>query len=227
MIKNLFENQGAFTPFAPKYSIPFWNAELLSPYEIQLLSSKILSLEKDIINSNPDLTYDGGTGLGPDSLTAKFTAYNILHWDREGEDFVVRKMRVWIHNAIREMCEHVGSDIQEVKPWAQCWANVLRKGEKLNPHQHSSDAYSFLSGNICLQAEETSTVYQNPYTMNALAMKNVPGVMTLFPEYIVHWTTPNESDKERITLGMDIVTEYSLFNAPDRKRDIKHFERLY
>ena len=78
-----------------------------------------------------------------------------------------------------------------------------------------------------MQAEETSTVYQNPYTMNALAMKNVPGVMTLFPEYIVHWTTPNESDKERITLGMDIVTEYSLFNAPDRKRDIKHFERLY
>ena len=113
MIKNLFENQGAFTPFAPKYSIPFWNAELLSPYEIQLLSSKILSLEKDIINSNPDLTYDGGTGLGPNSLTAKFPAYNILHWDREGEDFVVRKMRVKIHNAIQEMCEHVGSDIQE------------------------------------------------------------------------------------------------------------------
>lgn len=227
MIKNLFQNQGAFTPFAPKYSIPFWNAELLSPSEIQLLSDKILSLEKDIINSNPDLTYDGGTGLGPNSLTAKFAAYNILQWDNEGQDFVVRKMRVWIHNAIREMCEHVNEDIMELKPWAQCWANVLRKGEKLNPHQHSSDAYSFLSGNVCLKADGTSTVYQNPFTMNAVGIKNIPGYLTLFPEYIVHWTTPNESDTERISLGIDIVTEYSLFNAPDRDRDIRHFERLY
>jgi hypothetical protein len=227
MIKNLFENQGAFTPFAPKYSIPFWNSELFTQHEVEFMCAKILSKESEIIQNNPHLTYDGGTGLGPNSLTSKFAGYNILQWDRDGDDYVVRRFKVWLHNAIREMCEHVNEDIMELKPWAQCWANVLRKGEKLNPHQHSSDAYSFLSGNVCLRADGTSTVYQNPFTMNAVGIKNVPGYLTLFPEYIVHWTTVNESDTERISLGIDIVTEYSLFNAPDRERDIRHFERLY
>jgi len=227
MIKTLFENQGAFTPFAPVYSIPFWNSELLTEPEVDFMCAKILSKESEIIQNNPHLTYDGGTGLGPNSLTSKFAGYNILQWDRDGEDYVVRRFKVWLHNAVREMCEHVNEDIMELKPWAQCWANVLRKGEKLNPHQHSSDAYSFLSGNVCLKADGTSTVYQNPFTMNAVGIKNVPGYLTIFPEYIVHWTTPNESDTERISLGIDIVTEYSLFNAPDRDRDIRHFERLY
>jgi len=227
MIKNLFENKESHTPFAPVYSIPFWNRNVMSSAEIKFLSTKILSKEKEIIDSNPHLTYDGGTGLGANSLTAKFAGYNILQWDREGEDYVVRKLRVDIHNAIREMCENVGADIMELKPWAQCWANVLRTGEKLNPHQHSSDAYSFLSGNLCLQAEGTSTVYQDPFSMKAAALTNEPGTLTMFPEHIIHWTTPNPSPKERITLGIDIVTEYSLLNAPDRERDIKHFERLY
>jgi len=227
MIKNLFENQKSHTPFAPVYAIPFWNSEVFIQTEINMLIEKILSKEKEIINSNPHLTYDGGTGLGANSLTAKFAGYNILQWDNDGSDYVVRKFKVWLHNAIREMCEYVNEDIMELKPWAQCWANVLRKGEKLNPHQHSSDAFSFLSGNVCLQAEGTSTVYQNPFSMNAAALTNVPGTMTLFPEHIIHWTTPNPNEKERITLGIDIVTEYSLFNAPDRDRDIKHFERLY
>jgi hypothetical protein len=227
MIKNLFQNQGAFTPFAPVYSIPFWNAELLSSHEIEFMVSKILSKEEEIIKNNPHLAYDGGTGLGSNSLTAKFAGYNILQWDNEGEDYVVRKFKAWLHDAIGKMCEYVNEDIMELKPWAQCWANVLRKGEKINPHQHSGDAYSFLSGNVCLQADGTSTVYQNPFSMNAVALKNVPGHLTLFPEYIVHWTTQNQSDIVRVSLGIDIVTEYSLLNAPDRNRDIKHFERLY
>lgn len=226
-IKEIFGNKEKHTPFAPVYSIPFWNSKILIEQEAEYLTKTILDKEESIIRLNPHLMYDGGTGLGPDSLTAKFPAYNILKWDDYDENYVVRKLKIELHYAIAELCHHVGANVMELKPWAQCWANVMRKGQKINPHQHSGDGWSFLSGNLSLQVSNTSTVYQDPYTMNSAALENEVGTLTLFPEYVVHWTTEHQSDVERVTLGIDILTEESLYNAPDRKRNPDHFFRLY
>lgn len=225
MIGHLFENKEKYTPFAPVYSVPFYHRKILIQQECDFLVNTILEKEKQIIQSYPQYTYDGGTGLGPNSLTAKFPAYNLLKW--YDNNHVVRKIGVKLYSTMKELLDYLEEDINEIKPWVQCWANVVRKGERLTPHQHSSDGYSFLSANICLQAEDTQTVYQDPYKMGSTPIDNKPGTISIFPEYVIHWTTPNKSDKERVTLGIDIVTEYSLFNAPDRNRDPDHFLRLY
>ena len=194
------------TPFAISYEIKVLHEQMLEDDEAVSLTALILEKEGDIIRENPQYTNDGGTGLGEHSLTAKFAAYNMLEWDNE----VCQKIKTKLREGIDRMCP----DLQE-NIYAQMWANVLRRGQSIRPHQHACDEYSFLSANITLQANGTQTVYQNPYGLDNLAFDNKPGYVSIFPEYVIHWTTVhNQPLTPRVTLGVDIVVESAL----DQKR---------
>jgi len=209
--KIFYQEEDPLTPFAISYSISVLEEQILEPGECIYLTEAILLKEGDIINNNRQYRDDGGTGLGGDSLTAKFKAYNMLQWE---DNHVCVKIK----QKLRECIDKMHPDLNE-KVYAQMWANVLRRGQAIRPHQHACDQYSYLSANITLQATNTKTVYQNPYGLDNLAFDNKQGNITMFPEYLIHWTTAhNEGNHPRVTLGVDILTESAL--------DRKHLDRL-
>ena len=88
------------------------------------------------------------------------------------------------------------------------WANVMRQGEKINPHLHSVKPHSYLSGHVTIQCENTSTYYINPVNQlnepEVKQLKNVPGEITLFPSCMPHYTDTHNASTERITIAFDL-----------------------
>jgi len=196
--KLFYQENDPKTPFAVSYCVKVWNEVILTPEECKSLTTHIIEQEMDIISKNPEYKNDGGTGLGPNSITAKFQAYNMLQWEHPVCQTIKDKLAYGVNLMAPDFEEPV---------YAQMWANVLRSRQAIKPHQHACDEYSFLSANITLQAHNTQTVYQNPYGLNSVAFDNVPGTITMFPEYIIHWTTLHELHVPRVTLGVDLLPE--------------------
>ena len=188
------------TPFAPTWDFTLANAQI----DIDLDKLKDLILEKEVEIKEKfvsDLN-DGKTGLGTDSLTARFKYFNVLKWNSSE----CKKL----HESIREIHTKyydtlVGGDIPPLK--IRCWANVLRKGEFIDKHSHSHHPHTYLSGHFCVSATNTSTNYIPPYTDwgDDIIVKNNPGELTLFPTWLPHYTTKTEVDEPRITIAFDIV----------------------
>ena len=101
--------------------------------------------------------------------------------------------------------------------YSQSWANVMRVGEQIHPHWHSSYRDSFLGGHVCISANETSTYYGNPYNKQLVkAFPNEVGYLTMFPNHLVHWTDVHNHSKERISIAMDVLTEQGWEDHPDQ-----------
>ena len=92
--------------------------------------------------------------------------------------------------------------------YSQCWYNVLRNGQKIEPHLHSTNENSYLSAHFTVQCDNTSTVYINPVNQlndpQIFEEKNEIGNLTIFPSYVPHYTTEHLSDTPRITIAMDV-----------------------
>lgn len=203
------------TSFAPNWSIPFYHNIVLNNSEISDIKKVILEREQSIINYFSETTNDGGTGLGPNSLTSKFRKFNILTWNYSWVD----KIKSSIISGILSL---ENSDSPPSPVYAQCWANVMRKGQKIHPHWHSSFEYSYLGAHITIAAEDTKTYYENPFNkFNVQAFDNIPGSLTIFPSYLVHWTDVHNGNDERITLAMDFITKeyYDITNEEDIKNN--------
>ena len=109
--------------------------------------------------------------------------------------------------------------------YGQCWANVLRKGEAIGTHAHAESLHAYLSGNISVQTSETSTYYLTPYFEEAYESVNKDGKISLFPSWLKHYTDITKKDKERITIGFDLVNleGYEKGISVEKKN---HWERL-
>ena len=174
------------------------------------LAKVILSKEKELIKTLPVCvnkdSMDGYTGLGPNSLTSRYDSYNVLNW----EDPECEKLK----DAILKMHDQFLKILRVDRPnriFCQCWANVLRKGEKMNPHLHGVDPDAYIGGHITVQCEDTQTIYINPPDQLNIKEEwkstNIPGKITLFQQCIPHYTTEHKGDKERITLAFDLITD--------------------
>jgi hypothetical protein len=199
------------TPFAPSWDYSFSVLDF-SKMRIEELAALILSKEEEIKslppstddNGNPT---DGYTGLGLNSTTSRFQNYNVLKWDHE----CVRELRLSIKEAFRSYNETLEYETPDVV-FIQCWANILRKGQKIRPHFHAVGPHCYLSGHFNVQTTgETSTVYLSPINQlndpHQVGVPNVNGEMTIFPSYIFHYTTPHSADEPRITIAFDLSLE--------------------
>jgi len=170
---------------------------------------KILKNELKIITKYPPKTwdlsrnFDGGTGLGFNSLTSRSCHFNLLKW------FGTKSIR----KCIREKYNHY-TNKQNKSIYVQCWANVMRYGEKIKPHSHDDLLPSIerVSGHIVVYADTlTNTYYENN------PVQNINGQLTLFPSNLVHWTDTYLGNSERITIAFDIKTyedwKYEVFDA--------------
>tara|TARA_X000000368_G_C22840378_1_gene627366 strand:- start:40 stop:696 length:657 start_codon:yes stop_codon:yes gene_type:complete len=194
-----FKNESPQTPYAPVWD--FVIADKETDLDVDELGYIILSKEKEIIEEYPEVNTDGYTGLGKDSLTARFNYFNVLKWDYP----VVKDL----HNEIRIFHDQYVSNTTDGKFDAEfkirCWANVMRKGQKIDKHCHATHPHSYLSGHFTVACNDTSTIYFHPYSPEPYPLKNSPNSMTLFPTWMSHKTDSHEVDIPRITVAFDIL----------------------
>ena len=202
-----FTSHPPISPYAP-----FWDFRVgtskCDDIDVNSLSQFLLSKEKEIkklpsARGKNGKKTDGYTGLGSNSTTSKFGHYNLLTWSNPE----LRKLKSNIvKNLFKYNTECGNKTPQEL--YGQCWYNVLRFGQKINPHMHSTSSDCYLSGHFNVQVNDTSTCYMSPINQlndpDVIDIKNKDGDMTLFPSYIFHYTTPHYSFKPRITIAFDL-----------------------
>ena len=192
------------TPFAIDYTFYVFE-NIINDVDFSAVSKIIKSKEKKIIRSSPKSSGDGNTGLGNDSLTSRFGYFNVLKWQEPDiqkiKDHIVDNVSKFYNRILQEKPK----DLK-----IQCWANVMRKGQQIKPHVHDTSSNCLLGGHICVDVDNTSTHYINPFryfsgdNQETYSSKNEVGKITLFSDNIPHYTDKVIS-KDRVTIAFDII----------------------
>ena len=196
MVLHTFKTSYSLNPFTPDFS--FNMAEDIIPVNLTSLKSFFLTKEKKLIDEY-NFYSDGGTQLGKDSVTTRFIHYNLLNFPE------VNFLKKIIKDKHDEFLKTVNINID--KPvYIQCWYNVLRKGEQIKKHKHTSlsNEECFLSGNLCVNVDKTSTYYLPPFFEKQIQIKNKNNQIVFFPSWLEHYTDDVNNSFERITIGFDI-----------------------
>ncbi len=204
------------TPFAaPEQEIYIWESNVLDVLNVNELTDIILSNERNVIEKYPAFD-DGQTGLGNDSLTSRYPHFNLFQWKQKGLNEAVRKT----HDKFISILGYKNTDL-----YGQCWANVLRISEQIKSHSHYNDTLCYLGGHICTKVKDTHTHYVNPYTKQVYSSKNEIGKITLFPNWIDHYTDYNKGPQERVTIAFDLFTP-EFYNTKVKEEKKSHWEKL-
>ena len=213
-----FVNEKLKSPFAPTWNY-FIAEKLLSTIQCTRLKNYLLSKQQEVfaIKNNLD---DCGTGLGNETTTARSGSYNIFTWDQPDINTLKKEIASMCNNYHERV---TGKKI--LKFGLAGWMNIMKKGDRIELHNHAFSNDSYLSGNFTVSSNDTKTVYNNPFSQytkeNVLVKmvedgvddpsyypsKNIDGKLTLFPSYIPHFTTEHKSDNNRITLAFDLRYE--------------------
>lgn len=188
-------------PFAPSWRVPIYTAEMTDPTINGQIRNLVLSREASLRQTIAPIPISGLR----DGLTTRWHGFNIFTWP---ESCMVT-FGQFVRRAYLDLLRSAA--VPRRRAYIQGWANVIRTGEKLSPHAHDQGPTSYISGNYCVQAADTATVYYPPYLYKdapnphtALSVSNRPGVLTLFPSGIFHATTANLHSEPRISLAFDI-----------------------
>ena len=198
------------TPYAPTWD--FYIGKCNLNINLSNLAKTCLEMEEKILDlpiikfkdeNGEEYFFDGYTGLGKDSTTARSWLYNLFDWNTPETNSLKEQFK----SKLDEYNTLLSNPIPKVY-YSQCWYNVLRTGQKINPHLHSTNESSYLSAHFTVQCNDTSTVYINPVNQlndpQIIEEKNKPGNLTIFPMYVPHYTTEHLSDTPRITIAMDV-----------------------
>jgi len=206
-----FYSKPKHTFFSPSWEYYLGQTDLNNPLLVNDLKTLILSKEKDIITKFAGMGVDAQTGLGIESMTAKYRFYNIFDW----KEPVAVAYTNFVKEQYKVFLKEFGLSIPPT--WGRCWANVLRTKQSIKAHNHGCDSYSYLSGHFVLATQNTGTYYQNPTDLTWHKEENIPGRLTFFPSYLQHWTDEYLGGEERITLAFD------LYIADEEFRKTNHY----
>ena len=116
------------------------------------------------------------------------------------------------------------------------WINFYQKGDAAVPHCHYLDHYSAV---LIIKPAEGNLVFVDPRKMLSMDPKFVQhyeqrineeaGKLILFPNYLMHYVTPCES--ERITIAFNFQNDFRIHNDTQKTIDeasekfMKHYEK--
>jgi hypothetical protein len=192
--------------FAPEWNYYIFESKI-HKINFNNLSKCLLKKEKEILKlpltvKNGKIT-DGYTGLGKNSTTMRYNKYNVFNWKNKNISLLKENI-INFHNNIINYFKL--PPVNEL--YIQCWVNIMRKGEKIQPHIHGVKPDTYLGGHICIQCNNTSTNYINPINQindpEIYSSKNEIGKITLFQNNIPHFTDIQNTNNERITLAFDL-----------------------
>jgi len=192
--------------FAPEWNYYIFESKI-HKINFNNLSKCLLKKEKEILKLPPTFKVgkitDGYTGLGKNSTTMRFNRYNVFNWKNKNISLLKENI-INFHNNIINYFKL--PPVNEL--YIQCWVNIMRKGEKIQPHIHGVRPDTYLGGHICIQCNNTSTNYINPINQindpEIYSSKNEIGKITLFQNNIPHFTDIQNTNNKRITLAFDL-----------------------
>lgn len=192
--------------FAPEWNYYLFESKI-DKIDFNDLSKFFLNKEQEILTlpytvKNHKIT-DGYTGLGKNSTTIRFNRYNVFNW-KNNNISLLKQIIINFHNKIIDYFKL--PSVNEL--YIQSWINIMRKGERIQPHIHGIRPDTYLGGHVCIQCDDTSTNYINPINQindpEIYSSKNEIGKITLFQNNIPHFTDIQNQDNERITLAFDL-----------------------
>ncbi len=204
-----FTSPKAWHKFNPQYEYSIWESQI----NIEGLADSILELEKTILKDRNALAEKAWKQLLRKSRTNPFTQFNLLQLDET--KFLKEEIK-------REALKYTEIDCEL---YGQVWANVLRNGEAFPTHAHCIGPQAYISGNVAVQTNETSTYYITPFYKQRYESKNVDGNIALFPSWLEHYTDQAKPGQERITLGIDLIpAEFLDIGVKEDRKS--HWEKL-
>ena len=206
-------------PITPSVTVPCYRAQLAHELT-EALALAVVEEKPRILAATPVPAWCQDT----DSLTARFTLYNLFHIDRP--EF--KLLEHTITTAYTNYMQAIGAALEPA--YIRGWANAFTAGDRLVWHNHfealrgvEGAVWAHISGNVCVQTYGTKTWYLSPflggvghdafgagyeYPADVLAVENRVGETFLFPSWLVHRTEPNTNPTQpRITIAYDIIPE--------------------
>ena len=129
-----WESESPHTPVAPDYAYYFIEKKIFSETECESWNEYLLKIEQILLDEFRTSTGDGGTGLGGISITSRFRDFNLLKFDFH----LVPKLKTEIFNGIKTILSVSDNITWQETLYANCWFNVLRQGENMNVHKHTT-----------------------------------------------------------------------------------------
>lgn len=192
---------------SPRRKVPFYTAKFSDQVALRQLAGSVLTREAEIKARHPSAMVGGAESI-ENSLTSRYYAYNVLTWPEDG----AQALMAFFKSAYLAMLADMPL-IQRRRTYIQCWANTVRKGERVHIHNHGDKA-SFFSGNLAVQVEDYRRS-RTHYTVNPksedpadrFSVLNEPGLLTIFPSWVLHYTDPWPNEEVRISIAFDLVDE--------------------
>ena len=191
-----FKSKPKNNPFAPE-----WNnyivETIVDNIDILKLCVFLKKKEKQILKLKK--SGDGYTGL-KNHTTTRFKNYNLFEYKNK-ELQKLKKTIVKLHNSFLENLNL--NSVQSL--YVNGWVNIIKKNEFIKPHAHGWNANTYLGGHFCVKCNNTSTYYINPINQlcnpETYRSKNKVGKLTLFQNFIPHYTDKHKGCDERITIA--------------------------
>ena len=161
--------------------------KFLTGEESETISSFILKTENYVKSIGPD----NYIGTSDDSLTGRYWCYNYLY-DMPGKILIPKIKDIFGECMV------------------QCWANIFRNGEGIQPHKHyTGDGIEsgFVCANVFLYGPNPGTWYEEVGTIVSEI-----GTLVIFPNDYIHGVPPNKEDGVRVSMAFDIYTNPDDFN---------------
>lgn len=186
------------TPFAPIFDVPLWSSDI--PLGIIYEIKNLIEINSEKYTNYKDV----------------WKSQNIFSWGGS----TIEELKTSILFSYLKFMDALAI-IPENNLWIRGWPVVLGKNEGIGLHSHSYHENTYLSGNIMVSENITTTDYAIPHLSTYYGfykVENLQGKMTLFPSWVQHKVDPI-LDEKRISIGFDIFTEKSLLYAKENSED--------
>lgn len=186
--KNLhrWKSWEANTPFAPTFDLPLWIED------VNLFPTKTLINYIDIQSI--------------DDYQKIWQTINIFKWETES----IKILQNTINIIYKKYMNSLGYSPENYF-YLRGWVVKLKQNSGVPLHAHSHHENTYLSGNLMLSNNNTTTDYAIPHLSTYYGfykVENRPGRITLFPSWVEHKVDPID-DETRYSIGFDIFTENS------------------
>ena len=179
------------TPFAPRVDVSLYSHRVQEDLPYQIISE---------IEDRKLGYYDG----------EEWKTYNVFSWTSPW----VKQLSEAIWETYLRYTNSIEVETYDKdKVWIRGWVVKLDPGQGLKIHSHSLHENTFLSGNLSLSENNTTTDYWIPLFSlyhGMFRFENHPGSMVLFPSWLQHGVDENNSGKVRYSLAFDMFSEHTI-----------------
>ena len=199
-----FKSNFPLTPFSPSYNYFIFENDISSEVDINETLSYMFDRERELLKDDKNIDKSDSEKK---FMTIRYKFFN--------EKIFKMKYMINLVNALKENIYDYSKILHEKIPenlWVQIWCNILRKDQSIDIHQHDASEHSYLSGNLCLQSNNTKTHYINPQNYfkkfnPEYSSENKKGTLTIFPSTIPHYTDSVKDNDIRVSIAFDVMIE--------------------